>query len=93
MLYINPIIGFSFMLWEQFSGGSINLFPGLFMGTGISTYNISPWIVNLVFNIVLSILLIFLSANKINPLRIRRRTLFSSSKKSLNNIQYKKTKR
>lgn len=75
LLYINPIIGFSSMLWEQFGIGGVNLFPGLIMGTSMTAANnVSPWIVNLIFNIVLSAMLLLLSARKINPLKERRKT-------------------
>ena len=82
LLYMNPIIGFSSILWEQFGVGNVNLFPGLIMGTSMTaTKNISPWIVNLIFNIVLSAVLLFLSARKINPLKERRKTPTLSFKK------------
>ncbi len=68
LLYANPILGFSSILWEQFGSGSMGFFPGFnFTQTGLNKF-VSPWIVNLIFNIALSMLLLFLSSRKINPL-------------------------
>ncbi len=72
LLYINPILGFSSILWEQFGSGTFNFFPGFgFMQTGINKY-ISPWAINMIFNIVLSVVFLILSARKIDPLRENR---------------------
>ena len=79
LMYVNPIVGFSSILWEQFGLGSMDFFPGLIVGSTAAVDFISPWIVNLLFNITLSIVLILLSANKINPLKVRHGGRFSLS--------------
>lgn len=71
LLYSNPIVGFASILWEQFKGGTMNFLPGLNVGGQGTANYISPWIINLIFNITLSISLLLLSANKINPLKRR----------------------
>ena len=68
LLYANPGVGFASLLWSQFSGGSFNFMPGINIGAQGSG-NMSPWLVNLVFNIAFSAILLLLSANKINPLK------------------------
>lgn len=69
LLYTNPGMGFSSLLWEQFGRGTFNIFPGFgFAQTGVNKY-LKPWQINAVFNIALSFVLLFLSARKINPLR------------------------
>ncbi len=84
LLYINPAIGFSSLLWEQFGRGSMSFIAGInFNQTGISKY-ISPWLINAIFNILLSIFLLIASARKVNPLleRKKRRSRKSESLKA-----------
>ncbi|MCQ1530612.1 ABC transporter permease [Lutispora saccharofermentans] len=74
LLYSNPIVGFASLLWSQFRGGSLDFLPGFSIGSqGAGSY-VSPWLINLIFNIVLSISLLLLSANKINPLKSKFKT-------------------
>jgi len=81
LLYANPIVGFASILWEQFRGGNMNFFPGLIIGNTTAAGYISPWIINLLFNIALSIVLMILSANKINPLKKGHRGRFFLSRR------------
>jgi len=85
LLYANPVVGFSSILWEQFSGSNMSFFPGLIIGNTAAANYISPWKVNLIFNITLSIVLIMLSANKINPMKKGQRGRFFLSHKKRNN--------
>jgi len=80
-LYANPIIGFTSILWDQVGGGNVNIFPGLIFGNTAAASHISTWIINLLFNIILSIVLLILSAKKINPLKERHRGRFYLSRK------------
>lgn len=73
LLYSNPLVGFSSLLAGQFGyfDGGMNLFGISGMGstggnTGILS-TIKPWLVNLIFDGVLSIILLTLSAMRINP--------------------------
>lgn len=69
LLYANPLMGFTSILWEQFGKGVFNFLPGFgFTVQGVGK-TVSPWIINMIFNIVLSIVLLLLSARRINPMR------------------------
>jgi len=70
LLYANPGVGFASLLWEQFSGGVFNFLPGINIGAQ-GAGSISPYLINLLFNIALSAVLLLLSANKINPLKAK----------------------
>ncbi|MDD4834601.1 MAG: ABC transporter permease subunit [Lutispora sp.] len=70
LLYANPGVGFASLLWEQFSGGVFNFLPGINIGAQ-GAGSISPYLINLIFNIALSAVLLLLSANKINPLKAK----------------------
>lgn len=73
LLYTNPVMGFSSLLWEQFGRGALGIFPGFgFAQSGINKY-LKPWHINMIFNIFLSIVLLLLSARRINPLTDRRK--------------------
>ena len=68
ILYANPLAGFGSLLAEQFgySAGGMNLFPGFYItnhGKNVSFLkSISPWLVNVMFDIVLSVVRLVLSA-------------------------------
>lgn len=70
LLYANPLMGFASILWEQFGRGTFNFLPGFNFSQSGLIKNISPWFVNMIFNIILSVFLLILSARKINPLRV-----------------------
>lgn len=70
LLYANPLVGFASLLVDQFGGNGANSIP--FIGAmmrGISTKNVQPWIINIIFNFVLAIVLFVFSSLKINPIR------------------------
>ena len=67
LLYINPIVGFTSILWEQFGSGAFSFIPGF--SFAVQGKGLSPWVVNMIFNIILSITLLLLSAQKINPMK------------------------
>jgi len=75
ILYANPLAGFSSLLAQQFGymGRSFNFIPGFYIAN--PSYNpnakiiIEPWLGNVIFDGVLSVVLIVLSAIKINPVR------------------------
>ena len=73
ILYSNPLVGFGSLLAEQFGYyGGINAFLGLSAGAGQNpnaANAISPWLGNIIFDIVLSAVLLILSAARINPVR------------------------
>lgn len=85
--YINPLIGFASLLSEQFGGyaaGGLNI-PGMFIplprtsmqrASGLS--DIPLWQINLIIDLILSLILIYLSVIKINPIKKR---IFKRNKK------------
>lgn len=74
LMYSNPIVGFSSILAEQFGRPELNFL--LEMGrNAVNAKSIKPWIINLGFDIVLSILLIYISAIKLNTFGKRRNKL------------------
>lgn len=73
ILYSNPLTGFGSLLAGQFgySGGGMNIFPGMYLtnpaqGTAKA---IEPWLVNVIFDVILSAVLLVMSALRINPVR------------------------
>lgn len=85
--YINPLTGFASLLSDQFGGYvmSRNILPGMFIlpgmyiplsGTSVQSStglnNIPIWQINIVINIIMSAVLLFLAAIKINPIKKRR---------------------
>ncbi|MGE5629513.1 MAG: ABC transporter permease [Caulobacteraceae bacterium] len=77
LLYANPLAGFSSLLSEQYGyyGGGMNFIPGFYIANPGQNPNIKmlvePWLANVIFDAALSILLILLSAIRINPMRKR----------------------
>jgi len=75
IFYSNPLAGFSSLLADQFGyfGGGMNLFPGFYIANPGRNPNIvqaiSPWLGNVIFDAVLSVVLLMLSAIRINPVR------------------------
>ncbi|HYE82577.1 MAG TPA: ABC transporter permease subunit [Clostridia bacterium] len=75
LLYTNPLVGFSSLLAGQFGyfGGGLDFFSIFYLGNPGSNPNtlnaIEPWVVNVIFDAVLSAVLLTLSAVKINPVR------------------------
>jgi ABC-2 type transport system permease protein len=75
ILYSNPLAGFSSLLSGQFGyfGGGLNFIPGFQIANPSNNPNavktIDPWLANVIFDAVLSVVLIILSAIKINPVR------------------------
>lgn len=75
ILYANPLVGFSSLLAGQFgyARGGMDFFTGLFINGARQNPNaaktIDPWLANVIFDAVLSVLLLTLSAMRINPVR------------------------
>lgn len=75
LFYTNPLAGFSSLLAGQFGyySGSMSFLPGMYIGGSAQGANaiksIEPWLGNVIFNAVFSIILLALSANRINPMR------------------------
>lgn len=75
ILYSNPLAGFGSLLSGQFGyyGGGMNFFPGFYItnpGNNPNAVNsIDPWLGNVIFDVVLSAVLLMLSAMRINPVR------------------------
>ncbi len=87
ILYTNPLAGFSSLLSEQFGyyGGGMNFIPGFYIvnpGQNPNMANaLEPWLVNVIFDIVLSVVLLILSAIRINPVRKSIFSFFKLRKK------------
>ncbi len=87
ILYANPLVGFSSMLAGQFGyfGGGMRLFPGFYIANPGSSPNIlntiDPWLGNIIFDIILSAVLIVLSAIRINPVREGMASMFKQRKR------------
>ncbi len=81
LLYANPLVGFVSLISEQFGGqGSLAGFlPGIGRTYTGTTKGMSPWIINLIFDGALTVLLITLSARKINPVK-RKISIFKKKK-------------
>ena len=75
ILYSNPLAGFSSLLAGQFGyyGGGMNFIPGFYIVNQGQNPNmakaIDPWLANVIFDAVLSAVLLMLSAIRINPVR------------------------
>lgn len=75
IFYSNPIAGFSSLLAQQFgyTGSNFNILPGFYIANPAQNSNMKiimqPWLVNIIFDIVLSVVLVILSAVKINPVK------------------------
>ncbi|MEA4849522.1 MAG: hypothetical protein VB106_20015 [Clostridiaceae bacterium] len=75
ILYSNPLAGFASLLAGQFgySSGGMNFFPGFYItgsGQNLSSLKaIDPWLGNIIFDVILSAVLLLLSAARINPVR------------------------
>lgn len=66
LMYTNPLIGFVSMLSDQFGGNSIGI-PGFYGGT--SSNMLGLWKINIIFDITLSVILLYFSALKLNPVK------------------------
>ncbi|MDP4145363.1 MAG: ABC transporter permease subunit [Bacillota bacterium] len=63
-LYINPGLGFASLITNQIGGGN------LFSLTGANNNSMEyAWIINLIVELVMSVLLIFVAAKKLNPIK------------------------
>lgn len=71
LMYINPATGFGSLIWEQIGRGEFDYLPGIYMKRNMSVL-LKPWMVNIVFDLALSSLLIWLSAMKLNPIKRRK---------------------
>lgn len=75
ILYANPLAGFSSLLAGQFGyyGGGMNFIPGFYLMNPGQNPNMAkamdPWLANVIFDAVLSVVLLILSAIRINPVR------------------------
>lgn len=65
LIYFNPLIAIISLLTSQFGQGTGQIFPGVYL----SNSGISLWQVNAMINAVTSIILLGLSAFKLNPTR------------------------
>lgn len=78
--YINPLTGFASLLSDQFGGyGMGGMLPGMYVPLprtsvqrNIGLNAIPLWQINLIINMLMSALLLFLAAIKINPIKRRR---------------------
>lgn len=75
ILYANPLAGFSSLLAQQFGymGNGFNFIPGFYIANPGVNPNMKmlmePWLANVIFDAALSVVLLILSAIKINPMR------------------------
>lgn len=75
LLYANPLAGFSSLLAGQFGyfGGGMNFIPGFYIVNPGQNPNMAkamePWLANVIFDGALSVVLLILSAIRINPVR------------------------
>lgn len=67
LYYLNPAISLFSMLMSQFSQSGGYLFPGLSLNPSNST--IPFWAINLLFDLVFSAIILWLSAIKLNPIK------------------------
>lgn len=70
LLYTNPVLGLVSLISNQFSQGTGQILPGLNMSVKFA--NLSFWNINAIINIGLSVLLLWLSAAKLNPSKKKR---------------------
>lgn len=69
LMYANPLAGFVSLVAEQLGNSNGFRMPGFYIGTSNNVKNIVLWKGNLIFDVVLSTILIFLSSVKINPVK------------------------
>ena len=87
ILYANPLVGFSSLLAGQFgySAGGMDFFTGMFISGARQNANavkaIAPWLANIIFDVVLSVVLLMLSAMRINPVRKGMFSIFKFRRK------------
>jgi ABC-type transport system involved in multi-copper enzyme maturation permease subunit len=87
ILYANPLVGFSSLLAGQFgySAGGMDFFTGMFISGARQNANavkaIAPWLANIIFDVVLSVVLLMLSAMRINPVRKSMFSIFKFRRK------------
>lgn len=67
LYYLNPAIGLVSLVSQQFGQTSGMIFPGLTLTT--AKYELPLWVINIIFNISLSVLLLIISAIKLNPVK------------------------
>lgn len=67
ILHTNPIAGFADILRIQLAGNSMQI-PGMTVDPNNTGFVITPWLGNIIFDIVCSVGLLFASAWRINPL-------------------------
>ncbi|NLP28659.1 MAG: ABC transporter permease subunit [Clostridia bacterium] len=65
LFYLNPGIALASLLSSQFSEGLGRIFPGLFISGKQS--GVQLWHINMIVNLLISYILIFLSARKLKP--------------------------
>ena len=68
IMYSNPITGFSSVLLEQLGRSGFDFLPGVYYNN-TNNFLMIPWVINIAFDLVFSIFLIWLSAIKLNPLK------------------------
>lgn len=88
IMYMNPLAGFASLLAEQFGANNSNGFriPGFYVpsmnyGNLKAFKDISLWQINIVIDLLISAILIFLTALKINP--VKKVKASSKNKKKL----------
>lgn len=67
LMYFNPLAGFGSLLTSQFGMANSFNIPGVYVATTKS--NIPFWIVNSIINLIISGILLFLAALKLNPIK------------------------
>ena len=70
LLYTNPALGLVSLVSNQFGQGTGHIFPGVNMSVKFA--NLDFWKINAIINIGLSVLLLWLSAAKLNPSKKKR---------------------
>lgn len=76
IMYMNPLAGFASLLVDQFGGYNATNFriPGFYVpnmnyGSSTGLKNISLWQINIAIDLIISAILIFLTAIKVNPVK------------------------
>lgn len=69
LMYANPLGGFISLISQQLGNSNGFRMPGFYIGTPNNVKGIILWKGNLIFDVVLSTVLIFLSSIKINPVK------------------------
>ena len=82
LLYANPLAGFSSLIASQYgTGGGVNILPGFYVTNPAGMKGPAPWVINIIFDLVLSVILLIFASIRINPLRKGLLSLLRGRKK------------